>query len=210
MKIEKLTENKIRVIVNLEDLLKKNIHINTDLMSTSNFQNLFFDILKKAENETGFYTKGCKLFIEIFSFSDEIVVFTITKYSSIDLKESNHEIKKKKLIAKRKTFNIKNQDAIYIFKDFDIFCNFCNSLKNLDTKKLYKNSILYLYKDIYYLIVKNINNNYINSNIFFSAISEFAKLSTFSINFENKLLEHGKTIIKKDAIGIGIKYFNKI
>ena len=102
------------------------------------------------------------------------------------------------------TSNLKKQG----FNDFEIFCEFCNSLKNLDIKKICKNTILYSYKNTYYLVIKNINNNYEKSNMFFSKISEFAKLSPFSNNFENKLIEHGKTIIKKDAIEIGIKYFN--
>lgn len=210
MKIEKLTENKIRVIISLEDLVKQNINIHKALAKESNFQNLFLNILEQAEKETGFYTEGCKLLIEIFSFSEEIVVFTITKYSSTDLKDlsGNTETKKRKLIAKRKNFKIKKQELIYIFKDFETFCEFCNSLKNLDIKKICKNTILYLYKNTYYLVVKNINNNYEKSNCFFSKICEFAKLSPFSNNFENKLIEHGKTIIKKDAIGIGTKYFN--
>lgn len=210
MKIEKLTENKIRVIISLEDLVKQNINIHKALAKESNFQNLFLNILEQAEKETGFYTEGCKLLIEIFSFSEEIVVFTITKYSSTDLKDlsGNTETKKRKLIVKRKNFKIKKQELIYIFKDFETFCEFCNSLKNLDIKKICKNTILYLYKNTYYLVVKNINNNYEKSNCFFSKICEFAKLSPFSNNFENKLIEHGKTIIKKDAIGIGTKYFN--
>lgn len=210
MKIEKLTENKIRVIISSDDLIKQNINIHTVLTKESNFQNLFLNILKRAEKETGFYTEGCKLLIEIFSFSEEIVVFTITKYSSSDLKEQNGNIetKKKKLVVKRKNFNVTTKKAIYGFNDFEIFCEFCNSLKNLDIKKICKNTILYSYKNTYYLVIKNINNNYEKSNMFFSKLSEFAILSPYSNNFENKLVEHGKTVIKKDAIGIGIKYFN--
>ena len=58
-------------------------------------------------------------------------------------------------------------------------------------------------------MLQNINADYEYITMFYSIISEFAKLSSFSINFSNKLLEHGKVIIKKDAINMGIKYFDK-
>lgn len=211
MKIEKLTENKIRVIIGLDDLRKNNTDIHSLFTKAINSQGLFFDILKRAEKEVDFHTEGCRLLIEAFSSSDDILVFTITKYYPEDLKTSTDEIKKKKLIAKRKTFNVQNKQAIYAFESFDNFCNFCcsiNSIKKLDIKKLSKNTILYLYNDTYYLVLKNINTDYENINMFYSTISEFAKLSSFSSNFSNKLLEHGKIIIKKDAIDIGIQYFD--
>ena len=211
MKIEKLTENKIRVIIGLDDLRKNNTDIHSLFTKAINSQGLFFDILKRAEKEVDFNTEGCRLLIEAFSSSDDILVFTITKYHPEDLKASTDEIKKKKLIAKRKTFNVQNKQAIYAFENFDNFCNFCcsiNSIKKLDIKKLSKNTVLYLYNNTYYLVLKNINTDYENINMFYSTISEFAKLSSFSSNFSNKLFEHGNTIIKKDAINIGIRYFD--
>lgn len=213
MKIEKLTDNKIRVIIDLDDFKKNNIDIHSFLSRTLDSQSLFLDILKKAEEEVDFRTDGCKLFIEAFSSSDDVLVFTITKYSPSDLKSSLDSVKKKKLIAKRKTFNVQNKQAIYAFEDFNTFCDFCCSLNHsgekFDSKKLSKNIVLYLYNDTYYLVLQNINADYEYITMFYSIISEFAKLSSFSINFSNKLLEHGKVIIKKDAINMGIKYFDK-
>ena len=213
MKIEKLTDNKIRVIIDWDDFKKNNIDIHSFLSRTLDSQSLFLDILKKAEEEVDFRTDGCKLLIEAFSSSDDVLVFTITKYSPSDLKSSLDSVKKKKLIAKRKTFNVQNKQAIYAFEDFNTFCDFCCSLNHsgekFDSKILSKNIVLYLYNDTYYLVLQNINADYEYITMFYSIISEFAKLSSFSINFSNKLLEHGKVIIKKDAINMGIKYFDK-
>ena len=80
MKIEKLTENKIRVIVNTEDLKENNIDFNLLMNKSMETQNLFFEILERAEEELDFHTDGYKLLIEAFSSSDEKLVFTITKY----------------------------------------------------------------------------------------------------------------------------------
>ena len=42
---------------------------------------------------------------------------------------------------------------------------------------------------------------------FYSTISEFASLASHSETFKMKLLEHGKAIMKRNAIETGIKYF---
>lgn len=212
MKIEKLTDNKIRVIVNLDDLEKNNVDMHSFLTKAINSQKLFFDILKKAEKEVNFYTDGCKLLIETFSPTDDILVFTITKFSASDFKTSINDSKKKKLVTKRKTFKLQSAQSIYSFEDFDTFCNFCcsiNNLTNFNAQMLSKNVVLYLYNNTYYLVLKNINTDYKYITMFNSIISEFAKSSSFSASFSNKLLEHGELIIKKDAINMGIRYFDK-
>ena len=70
-----------------------------------------------------------------------------------------------------------------------------------------KNISLYLYHDIYYLVLSNINTTYEQIRTFYSTISEFATLTSHSETFKMKLFEHGKIIMKKNAIETGIKYF---
>ncbi len=204
MKIEKLTDNKIRVIINSDELECKNINLHSIMTKAIETQEIFSDILKKAEKEVDFYTDGCKLLIEAFSSLEDVIVFTITKF----LPENN--VKKKKLIAKRKSFDKMTEQAICCFRDFDTFCEFCNAIKNIhkiDYSKLAKHTILYLWQDSYYLVLKNINTKHENISLLYSIFSEFGKVLSFSNSFECKLLEHGETIIKKNAIDIGIKYF---
>lgn len=204
MKIEKLTDNKIRVIMNSDELGCTNINIHSIMTKAIETQEIFSTILKKAEKEVNFYTDGCKLLIEAFSSFEDMVVFTITKF----LPDNNS--KKKKLIAKRKSFDKISEQVICRFENFDVFCEFCNAMKNIhkiDINKLVKNAILYLWQDAYYLVLKNIHTTPESTNLLYSILSEFGKPLSFSNNFEYKLLEHGKVIIKKNAIQIGFKYF---
>ena len=210
MKIEKLTENKIRVIVNTEDLKENDIDFNLLINRTVENQKLFFEILERAEEELDFHTDGYKLLIEAFSSSDEILVFTITKYLPNDTTNNSEPIKKKKVSVKRKDINFSNKQIIYSFNSFEEFCDFCSCVNNninLNITKLSKNISLYLYNNTYYLVLKNINISYKHLKLFYSIASEFAKLLSPSKGFENKLIEHGKVIIKKNAIDTGIKYF---
>lgn len=210
MKIEKLTENKIRVIINDEDLKQNHTDLHTIMTKSLENQGLFLNILSKAEKEVGFYTENCKLLIEAFSTPDDLFVFTITKYSENDFKDVLLN-SPKKLKVKRKAVNINNTDAIYQFNGFEEFCNFCNCIKSknqFDITKLSKHISLYLYNNTYYLVLSNIKTDYKNIKIFYNTISEFGKFVSNSNTFKTKLLEHGTSIIKKNAISIGIKYFH--
>ena len=203
MKIEKLTENKIRVIIDSSELGLNNANLHNVMTKSIETQEIFLTILKKAEKELNFNTDGCKLLIEAFSSFDDILVFTITKFLP------DTETQKKKLIVKRKSFKPVNKHITCHFINFDTFCSFCYNLKalhNFVSKDLAKNTILYFWKNSYYLVLKNISNSSKEKNIFFSTLSEFGKLLPYSNIFEYKLLEHGKVIIKKNALDVGMKF----
>jgi negative regulator of genetic competence, sporulation and motility len=204
MKIEKLTENKIRVIINSDELGFSNMNVHSIMTKVIETQDIFSNILERAKTEVDFHTDGCKLLIEVFSSLEDIFVFTITKYLP------DKDLKKKKLIIKRKSFDQFSKYAVCQFETFETFVEFCNSLKcihNFNSNKLAKNIALYFWKDKYYLILRNTNTQYENISFFYSAVSEFGKLLSFSNCFEYKLLEHGKILIKKNAINIGIDFF---
>ena len=211
MKIEKLTENKIRVIVNSEDLKNNNLDYKTIMQKPIESQKLFLEMLLKAEKEVGFYTEGCKLLVEAFSSSDGLFVFTITKY--VEKNFNSVTPHKLKVIPKKKTkcVNPNSTTSIYSFASFEEFCDFCtaiNAITKFNTRQFAKNISLYLFHNTYYLVLSNINTNYPYIHAFYSTISEFASLISHSETFKIKLLEHGKAVMKRNAIETGIKYFN--
>lgn len=208
MKIEKLTENKIRVIVNSSDFKLESLDIHLLMTKAFENQNFFTNMLEQAKQTVGFNTDGCKLLIETFSSGDDVLIFTITKYSTQNINSS--EMSRKKLIVKRKTLNLSNNQYFYRFNAFDEFCDFCeyiSKISNSNIKNFYKNTSLFLYKNIYYLLVKHIDTLHYEFNFLYSMTSEFSTPLPCSNNFENKLIEHGKIIMKRNAILTGIKYF---
>ena len=204
MKIEKLTENKIRVLINPSDFDIENLSPMTfiDTALESNF--LLADILKKAECEVGFNTDGCKLLVESFSSSENILVFTITKYSP--------KVQKKKITTKKKFNGCAHPNSVFKFDNFEDFCLLCERINQVatskaDIKNLFKDISLYLYDDTYFLLVKNVDTCCDISRAFMCLVSEFAKPLTLTLGFESKLLEHGKVVMKNNAILTGINYF---
>ncbi len=207
MKIEKLTEDKIRVILNFSDLEKNHIDAKSVFSRTLEYHDFFMNLLEQAKTEVGFSTDGCRILIEALSTSDEYLVFTITKYLE---PSSKGALPLKRPCVKRKSLNNSSKKTIYKFDNFDYFCDFCEYLKNnlnMEIDKISKASSLYFYKNTYYLIFNNTKISQKLSKLLYITVSEFLSPYSFSNVFENKLFEYGKLIIKSNAINTGIKYF---
>ena len=144
MKIEKLTEDKIRIIINTFDFEFKNIALANLTKLTLEEHTFFNKLLKIAQKEVGFETDGCKLLVETFSSNEDFLVLTITKYCSLE---------KKKPTVKRKTPNLSESNYIYKFDSLTHFSEFCsclNTLKQFNYKSFSKTFDLYYYQNTYY------------------------------------------------------------
>lgn len=207
MKIEKLTDNKIRIIINTDELQAQNIDLKTLVNNTDIAQGLFKSILKRAEKEVGFVVADSKLLIEAFVSSEGFFIITFTKIKS-HIKTTR--CKSSKLKVKRKTPYTSNKNVIFMFNKFEEFCNFCTYINNCyleNLNKIAKKVVLFEYNSKYYLSISDIDKEIVCLSSFYSSISEFANLISNSSNFEGKLIEHGKIILKNNAIKNGIKYF---
>ena len=213
MKIEKLTENKIRILLKNEDIKDKDIDLHT-IMTTAvqDSGGFLLEILNLAEKEVGFNTDGYKLLIEAYSSPDNDFVFTITKY--LEAKEPSKIIKKSAVPRRKIVDNYPkhisyNGYYTFIFNDFESFCELCTYLENseIPIKGLARQISLHKYNDMLYLLIDGIKNRSICYNTLFNILSEFSKFTGVSPAFKNKLSEHGNTLINHNALQTGIKYF---
>lgn len=213
MKIEKITENKLRIVLDIEDLETNNIDFESVVNNTPETQTLILSILNQAEKEVGFYAQDCKILIEALASFDGNFVFTITKTPPSIPKSNTGSFSRK--VPKSKKRSLKSfSSLIYSFQNFEEFCEFCKALhiellSHKCIRLICKNTALYFYNDIYYLLIFGINTSYEQLNVFFSVISEFTDRVTSYKNFDAKLLEHGKPIFKKNAISNTINIFVK-
>lgn len=208
MKIEKITENKIRIIIKKEDFKDKSIDLKKFILNTPESQSLFLEILDRAEKEVDFDTDGHKLLIETYFQGNDICIFTITKYIESNINTRNRP--KRYLTVKRKTQSFNSTSLIYQFNEFEDFCNFCDFIyknNSIELKNLFKTSLLYSYNDTYYLVIDGINLSHKSLPSFHSSLLEFSCLLGYNKHFKFKLKEHGKVFIRNNAINTGIKYF---
>lgn len=212
MKIERITENKIRIILKQEDLKDPSMDLHTIMTKAAESHGLFLEILDKAKKEFGFDTDGRKLLIEAFSSQDEVMIFTITRYDikEPDFSNFNPKSHKKCLKARRKIdTNPVSNFSIYRFDNFEEYCTFCTSLKahsEMSIRAL-AHSSLYAYDNNYYLVLSNTNLKHHSLLLFYHLLSEFSVFCTHSSEFENRLKEYGKCIMKKNALSTTLKFF---
>lgn len=159
MQIEKVNNNKLKVILNTNDLEENNIDLNTFMANSLESQELFLDILDLAEEEFNFYVDNSKLVIESVSLANNIFIFTITK------------------LPEHKNSNSPNY--IYCFHHFDQIA----TIFSLIEKKTFSN--IYTYNDKFYLIInkndklntilEEFSNSKINSSCLENILIEHGK-----------------------------------
>lgn len=209
MKIEKLSDDKIRITLNMEDLKENDIDFHSFMSNSIQTQDLFMDMLEKAEKEVGFVTQDYRLMIEALAMSNGNFVLTVTR---ICPEKSKNTYKNKKLHIKRKVPAINSKKVIYCFDFFEEFLEYCESLKqdilrNIDD--FTSSSKLYEYDNKYYFVLENIQMNVPLLKSFASSITEFAHFVNESDLFESKLVEYGKVIFKSNAVSTCLKHFVK-
>ena len=77
MQIDKLNDDKLKVVLNKKDLKENDIDLNTFMANSLDSQELFLDILDIAEEKFNFYVDDSKLLIESISLANDIFIFTI-------------------------------------------------------------------------------------------------------------------------------------
>lgn len=210
MKFEKLNENKIRITLSTKDLAEKDIDFHIFMSNTLASQDILLDMLEEAKKQTGFDPEDYNLKIEALCMADTNFVFTITKViPESKLNKSIIKTSKKKFTVRRKNISPSISQVVYSFDSFDDFCNFLYSIREYNLVDNLSNIadtvILYSYKQKYYLLMSNINQEVINKVKFYTIITEFAKYVSNSQTFAGKLKECGNLLIDNNALKIGFK-----
>ena len=135
MKFEKLSENKLRITLNIRDLTDNDIDYQSFMANSDNTQKLFLDMLDKAEREVGFVTKNYKIMIEALVTSTGEFVVTVTRSLPDELHASQ---KKRTFKTKRKSVNSLNNKIIYSFHPNIIHCHNSHIIKYIFLHKFYK------------------------------------------------------------------------
>ena len=137
MQIKKINNNKLKVILNLNDLDEKNIDIDSFLANPIESQNLFFEILDLAEEKYDFDIDNNRAVIEAISLDNNIFILTITKLKSDSSTYSS------------------NNSIIYCFENINDLLNFYSCIKEKNIKLI--DSCLYQFADKCYFL-KNEEN----------------------------------------------------
>lgn len=213
MKFEKLSENKIRITLTVNDLKEKDINFHDFMSNPLESQDIFLDILKEAKEKIGFNTTDYKVKIEALAMIDGDFIVNITRMLENEKILSSNTLSKKKFKVRRKNLTPKSNQAIYKFESFDDYYYFVQFLSQNGLNNSYlisKKCVVYMYENAYYLIFSNINEKYSSLLKFYSSITEFATYINNSTLFISKLYECGRIVIKNNALKISLNHFQKV
>jgi hypothetical protein len=168
MQVQKINDNKMKVILSYSDLLKKNIAIESFLSNSEETQNFFFEILDMIEEEYNFDIGNKKAIVEAFSLDNNVFVLNITKIENDLVKD----------------VSVLNTSA-YVFTSLKNLFDFYYFMikKNLDFKNLY----IYTFSNLFYVFLEQPEDMINNILVEFSSYR-------VSNNIENVILEHGKRV----------------
>ena len=210
MRFEKMNENKIRITLNNNDFINKNIDSHTFMSNPIETQDFFLDCLKEAEKKIGFDTKNYTLRIEALAVSNGEFILTITRIKDKEgTKRYTRKIKNENQIVNCNFSSIPALQTIFRFLNFDNYCSYISFLKhfNININTLADYIYLYEYKGLYYLFFNNLNLYNKNTKKSLSLITEFGSNIKKSNTLSKILCEKGNLLIKHNALKYSLKYF---
>ncbi len=214
LKIEKINESQIKLILTQADLSERDIKLEDLTMPSEKTQALFHDIMEKALEEYDFISENTPLMVEAVPVGLDGIMIIVTK---IDTK--NSEVLGTKMFSQQKDLRRfrrkslmfqegemdKNSDIlIYSFSKLDDIIDF--SLRIADT--YHDASSLYKLHDRYFIVLQMKQDGDENKAEELEMIlGEYGQKHISTQLSKYYLLEHGETIIENKAITILSKTF---
>lgn len=223
MKIEKVSDTQIRVTLDHADLKNRNIKIGELAYGSTKAQALFRDMMTKAFEDFGFEAENVPLMIEAVPLSTDSIMIVVTK-----VEDPSQIDQKLDAIGERPTHRTFKEPAADLLADLELMgaTSGSSSHKETSTSLMYcfntlddvcltahhiqpvyfGNNSLFKYNDKYFLILQANKNISMKQNVLASMLDEFGQRGASSDLNEMFLLEHGKAIIKSNAIDVLAKY----
>lgn len=187
MKFELIKHNKIKVTVETQDLEKWGISAEEMAKNTPEAREIFFEMLRRAEKETGFSCNNARLVVEaaINSVMSELTLF-VTKVDTDEeqklFDKLSSRIKTEKIPAETKKEKKPKTGTMIEIDDFENVIRMCHVMRECFWGSLYS------YNDRYYMTMLP---SYIPKASEFGAVCPEG--------YREVVEEHGKLIVKNSA-----------
>lgn len=190
MKIEKISDYKVKITISSIDLEERNIDMDDLVYNSPKAQELFWDILYQAYVEQGFEVRDEQLVVEAIPNSRDTFVITITKYRNRQLLKPGPS----KFIKGSDTKKaVKSKEVCYCFDDLENVI----ALSKRIIDNFRGDSSVYKHQDVYYLVLKPYDT-YPNLSVEVIAEEYGCRCRTAEIF----LKEYGDTLIENSAVEI--------
>ena len=215
MKIEKVNDNQIRCTLSKQDLADRQIKLSELAYGSEKAKGLFRDMIEQANDEFGFEADDIPLMIEAIPLSGDNIILQITKVeypeeldtrfskfsaTGEDVEELENETSILPEFQSEKADQISNLTKMFEFKSLDQVERLAKVLGGfyVGENDLYKDEV----KNRLYLLVQKSNHTPEEFNKVCNIISEYAIHRKYAATKEAFLKEHGKLLIKANALEV--------
>ena len=214
LKIEKINESQIKLILTQADLSERNIKLEDLTIPSEKTQELFHDIMETALEEYDFISENTPLMVEAVPVGLDSIMIIVTKIDSksqesigakiLSQQKDLRRFKRKSLVFQEGESDKNSDILIYSFAKLDDVIDF--SLRIADT--YHDASSLYKMYDRYFIVLQIKQDGDENKAEELELILGEYGQKHISVQLSKYyLIEHGETIIENKAITLLSKCF---
>ncbi|MFC0214889.1 genetic competence negative regulator [Paenibacillus chartarius] len=200
MKIERLSQDKIRIFLTFDDLTERGIQKDDMWREIPKVHELFGEMMDQAYTELGFDPSG-PLAVEVFALPAQGMVVIVTR-GKMDLQSYTHEDyedEAEEMYEMEVTLE-QSDEIAYAFRDFeDLLC-----VAKIINPLLIDGGTLYSYKNRYILRLEPIDMEEQRYQTLIAVLSEYGEATSIT---DAVLDEYGNKIISDDAVKVLCRYF---
>lgn len=202
MKIERLSQDKIRIFLTFDDLSERGIQKEDMWQEVPKVHDLFTEMMDQAYNELGFDATG-PLAVEVFALPAQgmVVIVTRGKYDHHQYGGSGEEELPEEVYEMEVTLE-QTDSIVYAFRDFEPLVEAAHVLIGNITSA----GKLYSYKGKWYLYFDPKHFEETQLSALIAVLSEFGDSSPVT---EAVLSEYGKTVMPEDAVQVLCTHFKR-
>ncbi len=208
MRIEKINENKIKVLIDTDEAREWNISAGNMASDSPAVQEMFRTAIRLAQQEVRFSIDGAKLFVEAIPEHTDGFGMLITRiFSDKDLNAAvancsyRGKIKKRCLYPENAESKIKSC-RIFRFGDFDNVCRAAEAIH----RDFSGDSMLYKCDGSYYMLLAPDDIRIMLSVE--KIMLEFSDKQNRTLISHGRLNELGEIMIRHDAVNVLVEYFS--
>lgn len=191
MRIKKINDNKVQIIITSQDLEDRNFKKWEIMPIGPKAQELFQDLLEMAYQECGFeIDEDSQIMVEAYPLTIDSFVVVMTKVRAELVSEHIHLSQQLQQELDEDLTSERGENQVWAFENLENCCQACSRL----TPEYLEQSVLFKYEDTYYLSVKIMTEALDEINALLGEYGNWVPLD------ESFLTEYGKILIKREAV----------
>jgi adapter protein MecA 1/2 len=198
MKMERLSQDKIRIFLTFDDLTERGIQKDDMWREIPKVHELFSDMMDQAHSELGFDPSG-PLAVEVLALPAQGMIVIVTR-GQIDFHHtSSYDEEVEEMYELEVTLEQTDQIS-YVFNDFEDLLRMAKVLKPLVSD----GGMLFSYKNKWFFQMDAADMEENAYQAVIAVLSEFGEAATVT---RAVLEEYGKTVIAADAVQVLCTHF---